>query len=347
MRRVIFGMLSAFALLLTVSSLSGMGAAQAQESGDLTPVCVVGFESPVVVLYLTQAEIDEIEAEWAAYDYTESPPPRITGYPDPATESCATENGVLKDYDPAFSTPVCVPSGPERDGPLVPQFVSNRYLPAYENVILADPVTGACAQREATEDGGYDLIILVRNCEDEPSDPSSPMQEGCVSGNGAFFNVTSDSGDFLGNCEAASTDQSTSMFASCIVEVPYGTTGIVTEDLASIPNFAPGANPVSFTAPPSEPVAVGEVADGPVFVNVLQSGSLPTDLPNTGVGPASTGSDSMLLLTALSALTALLAVAGLRIRQAPTLRNELALLDADLWSHCSRQDRARQETSVS
>lgn len=152
MRRITFGLLSAVALLLTMSAQAGMGAAQAQETDDtLIPVCVENFESPVHVEYLTQAEIDGIEAEWAAYDNSDIPPPRIVGSPDPATESCATENGVLRTYDPAFFTPVCVPSGPEGDGPLVPQFVSNHYLPGYGDVILADPVTGACDQDGAVE----------------------------------------------------------------------------------------------------------------------------------------------------------------------------------------------------
>jgi len=315
MRRVIFVMLSAFALLLTVSALSGVGTVRAQASDDdLIPVCVQAFESPVYVDYLTQAQIDEIEAEWAAYDYSDIPPAQIIGYPDPATESCATENGVLKAYDPEFFTPVCVPSGPERDGPLVPQFVSNHYLPGYEDVILTDPGTGACPQQEVTEGGMFDLLILVRNCEDVPADPFNPTQEDCVPGIGAFLNLTSDSGKFLGNCEAESSDPSKSSFASCVVQVPYGSTGIVTEDLASIPNYAPAANPVPFTAPASGPVVVDEVYGGPVFINILQSGSIPTDLPNTGAGPVVTGSGSMLVVNALSGLVALLGIAGLRIR---------------------------------
>jgi len=315
MRRVTFGMLSAFALLLTVSASEGTDAVQAQASGDdLIPVCVQWFESPVLVEYFTQSQIDEIETTWAAYDYSDIPPPQIMGYPDPATESCATENGALKDYDPAFSTPICVPSGSERDGPLVPQFESNHYLRGYQDVILADPVTGACPQQEVNDDGTYDLLILVRNCEDAPSDPFSQMQEGCAPGVGAFFNVYSDSGEFLGNCEAGSTDPSTSIVAGCIVKVPYGSTGRVNEDLASIPNFLPGANPVSFTAPDSGPIVVEEVYGGPVFINVRQAGSIPTDLPNTGTGPASTGADGILLVTALGAVAALLAIAGLRFR---------------------------------
>lgn len=334
MKHVISVRLAALALLLVMTAFSGMGTTQAQGSDKgLIPVCVQAFESPVYVDYLTQAQIDEIEATWAAYDQSDIPPPQITGYPDPTTESCATENGVLKDYDPAFSTPVCVPSGPERDGPLVPQFVSNHYLPAYEDVILADPETGACLQAETSEPlpvesgegatgldiGTYGLHIMARNCDDELTVFFTKPQEGCVPGAGAFFNVTSDSGEFLGNCEAAlSASNPAALFAGCTVQVPYGSTGVVTEDLASIPNYAPFANSTPFYAPPNSEPVDGEDY-GPIFVNVLQSSadvsSLPTELPNTGVGPASDGSDSMLLIMALSSVATLLGFAAVGVRQ--------------------------------
>ncbi|HYH11140.1 MAG TPA: hypothetical protein VD789_02205, partial [Thermomicrobiales bacterium] len=119
--------------------------------GELIPVCVQGFESTPHVQYLTQAQIDEIEATWADYDQSDIPPPQITGYPDPATRSCATENGVPIDYDPEIYTLVCVASGPEGDGPLVPQLAINHYLDT-DTAILADPDTGACSQDETTDD---------------------------------------------------------------------------------------------------------------------------------------------------------------------------------------------------
>lgn len=153
MRRTTFGMLLAVGLLLAVSASSGVDVAQAQGAdGDLIPVCVQGFESTPGVEYLTQAQIDEIEATWAAYDNKDIPPPRITGYPDPATGSCATENGVPIDYDPAVYTLVCVGSGPEGDGPLVPRLAISRYLTAESDVVLADPETGACPEQGAADD---------------------------------------------------------------------------------------------------------------------------------------------------------------------------------------------------
>lgn len=204
MKHVILGRLAAFALLLVISAFSSMGTAQAQGSDEgLIPVCVQGFESTPGCKYLTQAQIDEIEATWAAYDQSDIPPPQITGYPDPATGSCATESGVPVDYDPEFYTLVCVGSGPEGDGPLVPQLAINHYLGGADDIILADPETGACPQEEVAEDHTHPLLIMVRNCDSELIVFFTKPQEGCVPGDGAFFNVISDSGEFLGNCEAS------------------------------------------------------------------------------------------------------------------------------------------------
>ena len=142
--------------LTAVASFAGTGAVQAQE---LTAVCVSSFESPIHVEYLTDEQIAEIEA--LVEDPAEPPPPEIVGYPDPETGSCATENGELKDYDPDVYTPVCVPSGPEGAGPLIVQLAINHYLPAYDAVILADPVTGACPDQEPSTAELVEAIIEI------------------------------------------------------------------------------------------------------------------------------------------------------------------------------------------
>lgn len=143
-----------------LSSFAGVGAAHAQDSGEsLTAVCVSSFESPIVVRYLTDEQITAIEA--LVDDGTDIPPPKIVGYPDPETGSCATENGELKAYDPEHTTPICVPSGPEGNGPLIVMFYSNHYLPsyaAYNDVILADPETGVCPGQEIS-----DTAVLVES----------------------------------------------------------------------------------------------------------------------------------------------------------------------------------------
>lgn len=115
---------------------------------NLIPVCVQSFEAAPSVQYLNQAQIDEIETTWAAYDESDIPPSQITGYPDSATGSCATENGEPIDYDPDTYTLICVPSGPEGDGQLVPQLAINQYLQGAEDVILADPDTGGCSPED-------------------------------------------------------------------------------------------------------------------------------------------------------------------------------------------------------
>lgn len=146
--------------VIALSTFTGSAAAQEGEE-TLTAVCIQGFEEPIHVEYLTDAQIAEIEG--LEQDPNESPVPQIVGFPDPATGSCATENGELMEYDPDLTTPICVPSGP-RGETFVVQFVANRYLPSYENVILADPETGACPDGESTEPIGDDTMS-----EDEPT----------------------------------------------------------------------------------------------------------------------------------------------------------------------------------
>ena len=134
MKRIIVSTLSAFALLITM-----WGTASAQEA---IPVCIQGFEGTPGVEYYTEAQIAEIEA--VVDGPGDIPSPKVTGYPDPATGSGATENGELMEYDSEFFTPICVLSGPEGDGPRVVQFAINHYLTEESEVIYAAPVTGSC-----------------------------------------------------------------------------------------------------------------------------------------------------------------------------------------------------------
>lgn len=135
--------------MAALSSIACVGVAQAQESdGSLTAVCISSFESPIRPAYLTDEQIEEINQ--LEQDPLEPPVPEIVGYPDPLTGSCATEDGVLIPYDPELNTPICVPSGPERNGPLVVVLAINHYLPGYENVVFADPVTGVCPDQETS-----------------------------------------------------------------------------------------------------------------------------------------------------------------------------------------------------
>jgi hypothetical protein len=170
-------------------------------------------------------------------------------------------------------------------------------------------------------DGITSLRIPARNCDEAPTGSIFDQQEGCVPAAGACFHAYDESGAYLGNCEAA-VDTSESgpsfpVFAECSVEVPYGRTGIVTEDLASIPNFTPDVNPMSFFTTGST-VAPPDSYFGTVFVNLRQAGadddSIVTDLPDNGAGPDSNGAGGVLLM-ALSTLTALLGVTALHLRQ--------------------------------
>lgn len=152
----------------------------------------------------------------------------------------------------------------------------------------------------------YDLVIMARNCDSELVEFFTRPQEGCVPAVGAFFNVTAESGEFLGNCEAEAGNSP--IFASCTVEVPYGSTGLVTEDLASLPaGYVPRENPVAFYA---------EFADGedypPIFINELRP---TTGLPNTGAGVVR-GNNQAMLLTVLGVTSASALLVGLGLRTA-------------------------------
>jgi hypothetical protein len=148
--RLVFAAVAAITLMLT-----GMaGGSVAAQDGETTPVCIEAFETAPYVEYLTDDQIAELEA--TEDDGTDIPPPKIVGYPDPETGSCATENGDLKEYNPDVYTPICVPSGPERDGPLVVQWALTHYLTPASDVVLADPETGACPGDEGTSTGDDD-----------------------------------------------------------------------------------------------------------------------------------------------------------------------------------------------
>lgn len=152
-------LLAILASIATLALFSSVGIAHAQGTGEsLTAVCVIAFEAPEHVRHLTDEEIERING--LEQDPFEPPVPEIVGYPDPQTGSCATENGVLKAYDPETSTPICVPSGPEGNGPLIVEFAWNQYLPGYVDVILADPVTGACPnQLDPAPDGDNPALV--------------------------------------------------------------------------------------------------------------------------------------------------------------------------------------------
>ena len=211
------------------------GAETVTDDGELIPICVQYFESAPSVQYLTEAQIDEIEAIWAAYDQSDIPPPQITGYPDPATGSCATENGVPIDYDPDSYTLICVPSGPEGTGPLVPQLAINQYLQESEDVILADPDTGDCSPDDASspEPGEGDDGATV-----DPTSADTAVDDAVRGGNTAEDGdgtVTEDET----NTEVASTDDpvETDSGGTADTEVINGTSG---DDVTELPNTGAG-----------------------------------------------------------------------------------------------------------
>ncbi len=161
-------MLLIVAAMVALSAFARAGGSLAQGTDEpLIAVCVIAFEAPEHVRYLTDDQIERINQ--LERDPAEPPPPEIVGFPDPATGSCSTVNGELKAYNPETSTPICVPSGSDGNGPFIVEFAWNQYLPAYVDVILADPVTGACTN-QLTPVPGDDSDALVEALVDKLRD---------------------------------------------------------------------------------------------------------------------------------------------------------------------------------
>ncbi len=144
-----------------------------------------------------------------------------------------------------------------------------------------------------------DLTIAKFNCQTDPGQISlakGNIPADCASGANVTFNVTLTSdGSSLGSC-------TTNANGICKVSVPNEANVTVTEDTSTGPTgYAPRDNPI-------QTQAVTEFASA-VFVN------LPTTLPTTGAGTASTslsplGTGALLL----GAAALLLAALGVRRR---------------------------------
>ncbi len=148
-------------------------------------------------------------------------------------------------------------------------------------LLLALSGAGTTAARGQEADEAFDLAIVAANCEREPT--SFPFQGGdCVPAEGAQIVVTTPGGELVGTCVAKTTELS-ALVASCAITVPYGSTLIITEDIASLPaGYAPTHNPQRFDVPFEPPDGV---FGGPVFLNLP---NLPPGGANDATADAST-----------------------------------------------------------
>lgn len=129
----------------------------------------------------------------------------------------------------------------------------------------------------ATAQSGDDLFIKAFNCETDPGSIGLlSVPEECAEAAGVAFTVATEDGAEVGSCVTAD-------FGGCVVEVPLGTTVVVTEDVSTLPTgYAPTENPRTRQTPPP-PGAAGEFIA--VFVNVATD----TDAGATNDGGLASG----------------------------------------------------------
>lgn len=140
----------------------------------------------------------------------------------------------------------------------------------------------------------YALGVVVVNCDVNPPAQITIAEEGCAPGDGIEITATDSTSNVIATCIADIAEPGESFTAGCSLDIPYGSTVTVTQNMATIPaGYAPIDNAQEFTAPNEPPTGF---LGGPIFVNMLQEGAesvvdsgteVATDgLPETGSGPS-------------------------------------------------------------
>lgn len=93
----------------------------------------------------------------------------------------------------------------------------------------------------------FTLPIQAVSCDEPPADnPETP----CGPTVGATFDVTSQGGEPLDSCTTEEATLEGGVVGFCSVEVPFETTVIITENVATIPDgYVPVENPITFQIP--------------------------------------------------------------------------------------------------
>lgn len=165
----------------------------------------------------------------------------------------------------------------------------------------------------AQEDDTFTLGIVVVNCDVNPPAQITVPEDGCAPGSSIEFMASDADGTVIGSCISQIPDVEDSYTGGCTIEIPFGSTVIVTENMATVPaGYAPMENAQEFTAPDGPPTGF---VGGPVFINMLQDGGesvvdngsdvAEDGLPDTGVGisqPAVTSELGMMLAIGLLVL---------------------------------------------
>lgn len=167
----------------------------------------------------------------------------------------------------------------------------------------------------AQEAGTYTLGVVVVNCDVNAPDQITVPEDGCAPATGIEISATDAAGNVISSCISEVATPGESFTGGCSLEIPFGSTVTVTENMATVPaGYAPVENAQEFTAPNAPPTGF---LGGPIFVNMLQdggesvietgSGVAEDGLPDTGVGssqPAVTGELGVMLVIGVAMLAA-------------------------------------------
>lgn len=173
----------------------------------------------------------------------------------------------------------------------------------------------------AQDAGTYSLGAVLVNCDvNAPAQITMP-EDGCAPGNGIEVIATDATGTVISTCVSDVAIPGESFTAGCTLEIPFGSTVTVTQNLATIPaGYAPIDNAQEFTAPDEPPTGF---LGGPVFVNMLQDGGVSVvddgpgvaedGLPDTGAGPSQPALTAM-FVSMLVAGVGLMGLAAVSLR---------------------------------
>lgn len=167
----------------------------------------------------------------------------------------------------------------------------------------------------AQEENTFSLGVVVVNCDVNAPAQITVPEDGCAPATGIEINATDATGSVISTCISDVAIPGESFTGGCSLEIPFGSTVTVTENMATVPaGYAPLENAQAFTAPDAPPTGF---LGGPIFVNMLQdggesvidtgSGVAEDGLPNTGTGasqPAITSELGVMLVIGVAMLGA-------------------------------------------
>lgn len=149
--------------------------------------------------------------------------------------------------------------------------------------ILLGGVAGSIGAQSGS--GAADLRIYATNCPDNAYNGRDFDASKCDPGIGIAFELSTESGSYLGGC-VASDLLNDGTAAGCVINgVPYETTVVASQDLSSLPVGVEPEEGNSVSIYTSIPTSAANLTVG--FTNRLLTDAVPTDAPVATTEPAS------------------------------------------------------------